>query len=807
MYNFTSLAYSFWPPNKHLGLLLLLFCPTFMVGQTEITGKLTATEGQGVPFANVLLVTAADSSFVAGSTTAENGAFRIALAAPSAGYLHISCLGFEEQYVLLRPQQTYYAIELLPTTHDLEGLTVTAHRTLYELKSDRIVMNVGTVPALGGNTALQVLQRAPGVIVDQQNNRISLNSRGEVMVMINERIQRVPMAALIARLSSMPAENIDRIEIIHQPPAKYDIAGSGGLINIVLKKRESNGTNASARLMAGYGQREKLGAGFNLNARFEGLNIYADYAYNLDRHDNYQVNHYRQYDYQGVDYLYENRFVIEGRERSTHSANVGLDLSLPGDGVIGILTSFSHATDHIKDGNSLSIAFEDEKEVSERAFELQGLTRSQTLIANVNWQQPLSEQAEIAFNLDYAGIKFRNSSTVFNAPAYPAEDIRSLRNTPITIWTVQGDLSRKDDSGGLLEAGIKGTFSNISSDALVEAPLQPDFVGLNFSGEDQIDEQILAAYASYQRDFSSRFSWEAGFRFEHYDYDLTAARVENDLQKGFDNLFPLLRLQWKPDSVNTLQLSFNRSMTRADFWQLTGYFIFLDPTILAASNPRLLPAFTNNYRLSYQRGPILGALTYSRNSNNFFFLNTVDKPNHLQTSLPSNLDRSESLEASLTFPLQLSSWWENAFTLSALHQWVKDEEGRTLVFTNDIITYTAQFNSTFTFGSGWSASIDGRYMSDFIYGDQVQYLYPYLNAGIRKQFPSGASLSLSFQDITNSIGRIEWAYDQPELGIRTFGDNNWSERQIRLTYTYAFGNDKIEGKRDRQTAEEVRSRL
>ena len=98
-------------------------------------------------------------------------------------------------------------------------------------------------------------------------------------------------------------------------------------------------------------------------------------------------------------------------------------------------------------------------------------------------------------------------------------------------------------------------------------------------------------------------------------------------------------------------------------------------------------------------------------------------------------------------------------------------------------------------------------MSDFLYGDQVQYLYPYLNAGLQKQFSSGSTLSISLQDITNSGGRINWSYYQPELGIRTYGDNNWSERQIRITYQCAFGNNQIQAKRDRQTAEEVRSRL
>ena len=123
-------------------------------------------------------------------------------------------------------------------------------------------------------------------------------------------------------------------------------------------------------------------------------------------------------------------------------------------------------------------------------------------------------------------------------------------------------------------------------------------------------------------------------------------------------------------------------------------------------------------------------------------------------------------------------------------------------------TYSLQMNHTFRLGNRWTASMDGRYQSPFLLGDQEQYLHPYLNMGIKKEFAQGNSLGIVFQDITNSSYKIDWEYDQPALAVRTFGLTNLSERQVRITYTTLLGNKKLTDKRQRKTgAEELKGRM
>jgi hypothetical protein len=181
-----------------------------------------------------------------------------------------------------------------------------------------------------------------------------------------------------------------------------------------------------------------------------------------------------------------------------------------------------------------------------------------------------------------------------------------------------------------------------------------------------------------------------------------------------------------------------------------------------------------------------------------YFYNTVNKKDHLQTSVPTNLDLDYIIEANLSLPVSPANWWEMNWNLNGFYHMVKDESSRPSVFKDDIFTYSVQFNSSFHLGKDWTVSVDSRYLSRYLDGDQKKFLYPYVNLGVRKKFPSGSSLSISFQDITNSIGKRLWEYHQPELGIRTYGHNDFSERQVWFTYTHLFGNQKISNKRKKR---------
>lgn len=786
----------------HLWIIYPLF------SQSNISGIILNDKGVPVEFANVILLTQQDSTFISGTTSDLEGKFLLELDSNVNRIIKISSLGFDEKYLELDPSLERYEIVIKSSSYNLDEVVVKGRKVLFELKQDRMVLNVEASPALSGNTALQVLQKSPGVIVNRQGNSISMNAKGEVLVMINDKIQRVPKSVLLAQLEGMPAENIEKIELIHQPSARYDASGAAGIINIVLKKNTRNGLNGNFSLMAGYGQKEKAGTTIGVNYRKGLINIYGDYNFNWHRADQYTVDHFRAYDYLGDDFYYENLVELEEFKAERHAASFGVDVELKNKAIVGLLFNYANAKD-IYNSSSQSFSYFNNSLDDSFEFQLFPQTITESFFSNLNFFQPLTERSHLNFDFDYVGVKFNNRGDISSGQNSADEFIRASRYTPVDIMTLKADYINNLNDNSKIELGFKGTFSKVTSTAVVENTNNSQWIGSTlFSGTDEINERILAGYISYSHNFSKKLNGEIGLRYEFFEYDLNAEEAVNDLNQVFNNPFPIIRFNYKADSLNTLQFTFNRTINRPSFSNLSAFFIFLDPSILVFGNPQLRPAFTNTYKVSWQRRAVILSLSYSDAKNSVYFYNRIDKENALQLSSPNNLDQNHIFETNLSFPIYIGDRWEMNWNLNGLFQTVKAERGRVIPYEDEIFTYSIQFNNSVRLGKDWTASIDGRYLSDFLYGDQVQFLHPFINLGVRKQFPNGSSLSFSFQDITNTIGKNEWEYNQPELGARTFGNNNFSERQIRVTYAATFGNQKISKKRARNTgAQEEKNRM
>lgn len=791
---------------------ILNFSGTAQTNQGQIRGVIYAPGNEPSQFSTVVLMNQ-DSVQMKGTLSLNDGSFVLEKINPGKYFITVQNTEFYTHIsspIIIEKDETITLDTIFLETKivGLEEIVVSGKKKLYELKQDRIVMNIGSIPSMSGSTGLEILQKTPGVIVDRQNNSISMNAKGEVLMMINNKIQRVPKEVLMAQLQGMRAENIDRVEIIHQPPAKYDASGAAGIINIVLKKNNQQGTNGSLALSGGYGQREKTGINLNLNSRKGKFNWYGDYNYNHNRANKYEINHYREYEYQGDKYYHQNLVKLRNYSEGLHTGNLGLDMDFDGRTVIGFLLggSISELVWGSK-AESSSFDFVNDQLTGEANYLFDSKTDISSFSTNANVLQKIGSGSELNFNLDYANIRYDNSGGLENKEgqflAYTYD-----RSTPMEFWITTLDYVNPLGDSWTLETGVKGTFnSTVSSTSMYSLNNETGAESNLFPGEEKIDEQILAAYLSFKGKLSEKLNAELGIRYEKYTYKLERTESE-DINRTIENPFPDIRLNYEIDSLNTFQLGFKRSITRPSFNQLSSFILLLDPSIIVYSNPRLRPTFTNTFRASWQRNTVILTLAYLNRKGQINYYNTVDKENNLQTSVPINFDQENIIEANLIFPLSLARWWEMNWTLDALYHKVKDSSNRPAVFEKDIFTYSVQLFSSFLLGNDWTASIDGQYRSHYLGGDQVKFNYPYLNFVVRKKFPSGSSLSFAVQDLTNTRGKRNWEYHQPELGIRTFGNNDFSERQVRITYTFLFGNQKLSGNRQRKTgAEEIKSRM
>ena len=263
-------------------LLLALLVTTTASAQLTLSGSVMDTDSAPLPYTNVLLLRAADSSFVQGGLTDNSGLFT--LQAPAGNYLvSVSALGYTTYFgqpFTLKTDQELPPIRLGNGGVDLSEITVTAQQPLLVRQIDRTVINVADQPTTAGLSALEVLERSPGVFINRQNGAISMAGKDGVNVLINGRANYIDASGLADFLAGLSADNIQKIELITTPPANFDAQGNAGFINIVLKELPDEGLNGNYNATVGYGRSNLTGrAGVNVNYRKNGLALVAAYDF------------------------------------------------------------------------------------------------------------------------------------------------------------------------------------------------------------------------------------------------------------------------------------------------------------------------------------------------------------------------------------------------------------------------------------------------------------------------------------------------------------------------------------------------
>ncbi|MEO1435598.1 MAG: carboxypeptidase regulatory-like domain-containing protein, partial [Bacteroidota bacterium] len=272
-------------------LLVLGFSITslpLLFAQSTIFGRVQDAEGQGMAYANVLLLNASDSILLKGEISNEDGAYTITRIPKGAYILNVSMVGFEaifsDPFSLSgdgEPKEMPTMV-LATTSEALNEVQVVAKKPLFEQQIDRTVVNVQASITSAGGTALDVLEKSPGIIVNRQNGSITMAGKDGVVIMINDKENRLPVSALVEMLAGMSANNIERIELITTPPARYDAEGNAGIINIVMVKATDYGINGNYNVFGGYGLAEKFGGGLNFNARSQQVNVFGDFSFSRD---------------------------------------------------------------------------------------------------------------------------------------------------------------------------------------------------------------------------------------------------------------------------------------------------------------------------------------------------------------------------------------------------------------------------------------------------------------------------------------------------------------------------------------------
>ena len=791
----------------------LFLCTTSLNAQFRITGKLTDADNQALSFANVLLLSSVDSALVKGEFTGEDGTFIINIAEAKDYLVSISMIGFDTWYATpfavssANPIQSLGTITLSASSVELASVEVTARAPVFIREIDRTVINVDARLTLAGGTALEVLERSPGVFVNRQSGTIGMLGKDGVNVMMNGKISYIPTEALLDYLAGLDANNIQKIELITTPPANLDAQGNARYINIVLKDNPNEGLNGNYALSAGYGKGETGSASVSLNYRKNKMNLFGNLSYTRSGQEQFTSLNRRI----GRGDNFVETALEYDRYPTVNNANarLGADFQVSPKTTVGILFSgytnrwdmdafINLQTLRTNDSNSFTTA-----DVLEGNY----WDHFQT---NLNVVHQFENGSRLSGDVDYLYFNqenFVNSDFIERDAGQNkiGEDlVASQKDTPFEIKVGKLDYTKPISSSVKLSSGVKYVYSTFENKVLVnrngaELP--------GFNSTSNLTESIFATYAQLDYKLSEKTSLKGGLRYEYSDSELNATNGGRVVDRSFGNLFPSLFFNQKINEVNSFNLSYSKRINRPSFTDLAPFLIFLDPNTSFGGNPGLQPAIAHSFQTGYTLKTININLQYTREDSTIApFQNRFNPVNNTQIIVPDNLQKQQTVNASITFPIQITEWWNMRLFANYTWQEATTIDENSSIYTIQQNNFRINGNQSFNLPNNFSLELSGFYQTRSLNGNVRIDPFGILNLGLQKKLKNKTRLTFNINDIFNSL-KFVGTTDLSEAAFLVSRTFDPSQRTFKLTYSMHFGNQKLKGVRKRNSGRDEKRRV
>ncbi len=793
-------------------LTLLMLIGTFVsqaqTGKAKISGNVIDGSQKTIASATIALLSAKDSSTVKFSVADKDGNFAFENVSNGKYMVMVSAIGhqkgFSENFEISESSQLIHlkTIELVPLAKSMTNITITAKRPFIEQRIDKMVINVESSITSAGSSALDVLEKSPGVTVDKDGN-ISLKGKQSVMVMLDGKPSYISGTDLVNYLRSLPSSAIDQIEIMTNPSAKYDASGNSGIINIKSKKNRQVGFNGSITLGYQQGRYWQSNNSLNLNYRIGKVNLFANASAN-------KSNRFQQLDIlrkfkdpstKDIEAIFEQGTHMRNQGQFSN-AKIGADYFVTKKTTLGIVTSgfinpgtfSSKSTSYLKDANSVvdSIVYAQSKQKE----------NWKNGSVNLNFRHQFdSTGREITSDLDYITYGSGQSQDFFNTTYNPdwtekhTETLRGDLPVNVAIYSAKVDYTQSIGKEAKLEAGVKSSYVNTDNHAQYFSVSSnnevPDYSKTNHF---LYKENINAAYVSVNKQFK-KIGAQLGLRYENTSYTGkqygNPTRVDSSFKKNYGSLFPTVFVSYKANDNNQFALSFGRRIDRPAYQDLNPFLFFLDEYTYEAGNPFIKPQFTNNFEASHTyKNFLTTTLNYSRTTdymNETFQQEEVNGTKTYATIVRhGNIGKRNAAGIAVSAQVPVTKWWNASIYSNYNYTQFKGRLNGNGEYI-DIAAANLLFNvnNQFKFNKGWSAEISGFYRTKGVDGQVIIQPLGQLSAGIGKQMlKNKGTLRLNVRDIlyTNkATGDINF-----ENTLAHFV-NSRDSRVASLSFTYRFG--------------------
>ena len=780
----------------------------------KVSGVVTDQQGKGLDKSTVSLLRIKDSSVVKLSVTGDDGRFSIP--ADAGKYLlSVSHIGYNTIYSSQIDLQgagetTVPGLSLSKSTGELKNVTVTAQRPLVEVKADKTILNVeGTINAVG-NDALELLRKAPGIMIDKDDN-ISLAGKNGVAIYIDGKPSPLSGADLANFLKSLQSAQVDNIEIITNPSAKYEAAGNAGIINIRLKKNKAFGTNGT--VSAGYAVStfSKYNAGLTFNNRNKNVNIFGNYNYNNAKNRMFMNMEKEQFD---TLFKQNNRMVFHN---NTHGFKVGADYFINPKSTLGAMISGNLADNDFNTAGPMYFTYIPTGEIVKilKATNSNDMKRD-NVNTNINYRYALPSGKELNVDADYGFFKINSDQfqpNIYYQADGTTEISRAVYNmiapTDIDIYSLKVDYEQNYKGGRL---GFGGKIGVVNTDN--------DFQRYNVyawgkeydrdkSNRFKYEENINALYVNYNKQLKKGVMFQAGLRVENTHSEGTSTgEKKNDtgyepydstFKRDYTDFFPSASVTFNKNPMSQLTVSYSRRIDRPAYQDLNPFEFKLNEYTYMKGNTELRPQYTNSIGLTHIfKYKLTTSINYSHVKDIFAQLpDTIEKTKGFLTK--KNLATQDIVSLSVSYPFQYK--WYSFFTTvnTNYSHYIADFGGGSRKVDQSVFALTWFMQNSFKLGKGWTGELSGLYISPSVWQGVIKSkAMGYVDAGLQKQlFKGKATVRAVVSDVFQTM---KWGGTTNFAGVNSSFNGHGEMPTFKLNFSYRFGSNQVKAARQRKSA-------
>lgn len=799
-------------------IILFLFVKVSCIAQdtlASISGKVINDKGIATPAASVALFNLKDSSLSKIVITSDNGEYEMHrlksgkyfITVTSVGYKKSGTNGFE-----LKKTQSYFLAPIILSADPtyLKGVNVQSTKPMIEVTADKTIFNVeGSINAAGSN-AFELLQKSPGVSTDNNDN-ISLKGKNGVRIYIDGKLSQLGGKDLSEYLRSINSADIEAIEMISNPSAKYDASGNAGIINLRLKKDKMFGTNASISAGVALAYTPKANSSFTINHRNKAINIFGNYSNSFGKRrifqDLYRIQNDTIYD----------QYITNFTDPHIHNFKTGIDFFINSKNTIGFLVNgnFNNVTYSNVDGYAFIMQKDSARQQKILYSDgVQDVKRS-NLNYNINYRYA-NKGTELLVDGDLGRFRSKANSlqsNYYKTPLGTVLDTKIYRNnTPIDIdiETFKIDF---ETSAGKGKLGLGAKYSNVKTNNIF------DFYNV-ISGTNIMDsmrsnkfnytENINAGYVNFTSPLDKKWSMRAGVRMENTiskgELSSFYPKPDDTVKRNYVDFFPSGALTFMPDEKNSFNFSYSRRIDRPSYADLNPFEEKIDELTYQKGNAFLKPQYTNIFELTHTYDSRFNTtLSYSHIKDYQTPVIDTTQVNRIYRTV-KNLASQDIFNINFNAPVTINKWWNAFFTANAYQSLYKADFGANKIIDASLFAYNLYTQQTFKIADGLTFELSGFYNSPTIWGGtfKTDPIYS-ADAGIQKSiFKKKGNVKISYTDIFNTqkfraVSNFGGAY----LDIRA----RWESTQLRVNFTYRFGNNQVKTNQHTPGLEEENKRI